>query len=969
LSGIFLADFLPWPAMSASVKARYRFGECELDPDERRLLARGVAVTLTPKVFDTLVLLVRNAGHVVSKDELMHVLWPRGFVDESNLTKHVWLIRKALGGDGSPWIETVPKLGYRFVAPVERIEPMPEAPAADAGRGTPLQPGDLSVAPAPAPAEAAIRPETPARPETALNPAPKRVPAAEARALPGRVRLAIAAVLAGVVILAAWTWRAQALHAPMPAVATAANGSIAIVAFNNLSQNAKDAWLGPALGEMLATDIAASGRLHAVADELVRPARADLPPPLAGGYAPRSLALLQRRLGSDYVLSGSYLVAGSPDAPQVRLDLALQDARTGSTVATLGRDAPVAGLAALVDEAGAELRRRLGIAPASRGEREQVGKAQPPTSEVARRIGFALDALHRQDPARARDELLDAIAQAPDYAPAYSDLAQAWSALGYGAKAAAAAQQAAALARDLPREQQLQIEVQEHATGHAWSSAAASAQALVALRPANPDYRLQLVQVQLAAGNVAEAEASLAALRGSADSASDPRTELAAADIAAARDDATGTVAHARRALALARQRDEAGAVADAQHRLGNALALLGDGGAQPVLRDAIAAYRRSGNPRGEAAARDSLGKSLAAADDVTGSRTEYQRAMAIYQGIGDLRGVDVTYTDLARVLWAAGDRDATEAAARHVIDISRDIGDPSLEAWGAQALAIAASDESAGDGVVDAFRGLIALRKKSANAGGQAWALANLADVLRMRGELAAADASCRRAEALARPLSDPQFSIVALFNCAQVELDRGELPQARRTLGQAAALARSSGDAVTRGNVELTLAQIDMGYRRWDAARPHLQAAVRTYASAQAVTGEADADALLAACEAEAGHADAGEQAAARARDLRRRVTERQEVMVVDIALARREAAGGQPARAAAALRELAADARQRHWMSWALESRLALVQVLARSHDPAAPGERDALAREARAAGFGWVSLRLRQGRPTG
>ena len=53
----------------------------------------------------------------------MQALWPRGFVDESNLTKHIWLIRKALGGEHeSHCIETVPKLGYRFVAPVQRIE-------------------------------------------------------------------------------------------------------------------------------------------------------------------------------------------------------------------------------------------------------------------------------------------------------------------------------------------------------------------------------------------------------------------------------------------------------------------------------------------------------------------------------------------------------------------------------------------------------------------------------------------------------------------------------------------------------------------------------------------------------------------------------------------------------------------------------------------------------------------------------
>jgi len=113
--------------MMAEEKPSFRFGEFELQPAERRLLGAGRPISLTPKVFDTLVLLVERAGHVVSKDELMKALWPRGYVEESNLTKHVWLIRRALcdGEKDSRFIETVPKAGYRFVAPVTTV---PSAP-------------------------------------------------------------------------------------------------------------------------------------------------------------------------------------------------------------------------------------------------------------------------------------------------------------------------------------------------------------------------------------------------------------------------------------------------------------------------------------------------------------------------------------------------------------------------------------------------------------------------------------------------------------------------------------------------------------------------------------------------------------------------------------------------------------------------------------------------------------------------
>src|SRR5262249_21240031 len=111
-------------SMLIEEKPVFRFGQFELQPAERRLLDAGKCVSLTPKVFDTLVLLVERAGHVISKEELMKALWPRGYVEESNLTKHVWLIRRALG-DGerdSRFIETVPKVGYRFVAQVARAD-------------------------------------------------------------------------------------------------------------------------------------------------------------------------------------------------------------------------------------------------------------------------------------------------------------------------------------------------------------------------------------------------------------------------------------------------------------------------------------------------------------------------------------------------------------------------------------------------------------------------------------------------------------------------------------------------------------------------------------------------------------------------------------------------------------------------------------------------------------------------------
>jgi DNA-binding winged helix-turn-helix (wHTH) protein/TolB-like protein/Tfp pilus assembly protein PilF len=101
----------------------YQFGPYRLDPNEGRLLRNGEPVPLTPKAFETLVVLVQRSGHLVEKDELMKVLWPDSVVEESNLNQHVWTLRKTLGENkaGNEYIETVPKRGYRFIAEVQEL--------------------------------------------------------------------------------------------------------------------------------------------------------------------------------------------------------------------------------------------------------------------------------------------------------------------------------------------------------------------------------------------------------------------------------------------------------------------------------------------------------------------------------------------------------------------------------------------------------------------------------------------------------------------------------------------------------------------------------------------------------------------------------------------------------------------------------------------------------------------------------
>jgi DNA-binding winged helix-turn-helix (wHTH) protein/TolB-like protein/Flp pilus assembly protein TadD len=122
-------------AVRSECQPSYRFGPFVLDTLQHELLKQGKPVPLTPKTYDTLLVLVQNNGRMVSKDELMKILWPDSFVEESNLTQQVSMIRKALGesGSNSRYIVTIAGRGYRFNDEVERAEPDEERAAPNTG--------------------------------------------------------------------------------------------------------------------------------------------------------------------------------------------------------------------------------------------------------------------------------------------------------------------------------------------------------------------------------------------------------------------------------------------------------------------------------------------------------------------------------------------------------------------------------------------------------------------------------------------------------------------------------------------------------------------------------------------------------------------------------------------------------------------------------------------------------------------
>ncbi len=124
-----------------AVRGTYRFGPFHLDVRERRLSRGDEVIPLRLKVFDTLLVLVENAGRLVTKQEMLDTVWPETTVEENNLNHNVSVLRKALGekATGQQYIETVPRVGYRFAAPVDAVVPQADPSAVSTASSSSLQ--------------------------------------------------------------------------------------------------------------------------------------------------------------------------------------------------------------------------------------------------------------------------------------------------------------------------------------------------------------------------------------------------------------------------------------------------------------------------------------------------------------------------------------------------------------------------------------------------------------------------------------------------------------------------------------------------------------------------------------------------------------------------------------------------------------------------------------------------------------
>ena len=260
----------------------YEFGRFRFDPANHLLLSEGTPVSLTPKAFEILLVLVQNGNRLTTKEELMRKVWPDSFVEEANLTVNISALRKVLGetAAGQPYIDTVPKKGYRFVVTVTEVweETANEARSPEERIREPgpqvMQPSDATSSRSPAQA----------------------LSVAKARSWPRFGLPALGMLLVIVVGLGYFAYRARSIREH----SAAHPHRLAVLPFQNLRANAESDFLGLSLADAVIT------KLGYVSELAVRPSYA------VQKYKTQAIDIrrVASELNVDTLLTGTFLREG-----------------------------------------------------------------------------------------------------------------------------------------------------------------------------------------------------------------------------------------------------------------------------------------------------------------------------------------------------------------------------------------------------------------------------------------------------------------------------------------------------------------------------------------------------------------------------------------------------------------------------------------------------------------------------------
>lgn len=708
--------------------------------------------------------------------------------------------------------------------------------------------------------------------------------------------------------------------------------SVAVLGFKNLSGIGEEAWISTALSEMLAAEVAAGQQIRVIPAENVARMKLDLSLTSNDSYGKGTLTKIHNHLNADIVLLGSYLALGKASAGKVRLDLQLQDTRNGETLTVISREGTETELAELVARSGADLRQQLGVGEITAHEALEIRAAVPENLEAARLYSQGLTKLEKFDALGAQNSLEKAIAADPNYALSHSALAQAWSALGYDAKAAAEAKKALDLSTNLSREQRLTIEGNYHEFSRDLPAAIESYRTLSNFFPDSLEYGLHLAALQTK--NLGkDALQTIARMRSLPNPArDDPRIDYFEARAAGSLGNFHLALESAHRAAAKARVQNARMLLAEALWSEGFQSDRLGDfAKAEQKLTEARDLAVPSGNPLVLAGILRNLGILAYDRGDFAGARKPMQESLSILRRIGARRQEAQASVTFGNILYDQGKLEEAKRYYDDALRIDREIASPSD---------FIGSDLGSIANVLDGMGNLVAATRmqeasllgfhEGGDKRGEADTLCNLGNVLAERGELGLAQQRYDQAIAIAQEIGYKDGLASYRMSSADVYLAQDRLTEARDRAQQSITLHRQMGASIKAAEGQFELAEIALEQGQLAEAETLVRAVVPEFEEQSKSDFAIQATALLARLLLIQSKIAESRAAADRALARSQQATDFNSHFAAGIASALVTAAEGRTTEAVHSLETMRAESGRHGYAGWEFEARLHLGEL---------------------------------------
>jgi eukaryotic-like serine/threonine-protein kinase len=792
----------------------FRFGLFEADVARNTLTRCGVRVRIQDQPYHALILLLERPGEILTREELRQQLWPEGtFVDfDGSLNVILKKLRAALDDDSDNprFIETVPRRGYRFIAPVtsETVAVKSQASAGDVVPGV----------------EAKLSADSNAANSAGNNEA--QAPSLPPRLSTRHLIYSGSAIVLLVVAVLAWYLRGDLSRVrtvtskPTPASVPIPRTSVAVLGFHNLSGKTDDGWLATALSEMLSTELAAGEKLRLVSGEDVANLRLSSPWPSTDTLDPKTTTRIGSALNSDLLVLGSYATVGRPDREQLRLDVRLQTAKTGEILSEIAEIGSRQDVLQLVSAIGEKLRSRLGIPQLREPDQASVAASLPANREAARLYALGVVKLRDFDALAARDLLQQACNADPEFALGHAMLARAWSQLGYEQKRKEEAKKALDLSANLPRAERMLVEGDYYESLADHEKAVSTYRALFELFPDNVEYGLLLATAQNAAAHGSQALETVAHLRQlPAPASDDPRIDLAESSASA----------NKRAALVL--------------------------------VRSAASKAKAQGKDLVYARARAEECSIQFGGDHPEQASASCDEAYNIFLAAGDRLGAADTIRLRGGYEESQGQREQAIATFQRALNILQELGEHEKTGAVLNDMAIVVTNQGRLDRGQELYRRAKAHFELAGDKGRTAAVIADIADLSYLRGNLPAAAKLYQQSLQIQTSL-DHGLPGYALSRLSDVALLQGQVQDAQRFAQQAIDAIRS-----IQGDYEhLTSAMTEMGEALEAAgdlqgARKQFQAALDLQKQIGQVVLVAESNEELADVDMDEGHGDQAE------------------------------------------------------------------------------------------------------------